>query len=181
MPKEITRTLYTFDELSENAKNKVLEKHWDINVDHDWHDFIRSNAQECGIEIQEFDISKGTIEGKMILTNFLDILEEIRKNYQGELYKTAKDARKAYIEAFKEWKTENENEEEYENYNALDFLDDFRDTEEGEEIVEEQLQQILESYLILLQNEYEYQTSPEQVIESIKANEYWFYENGDLE
>jgi len=44
--REIVTTLYTFDELSEDAKKEALNKHRDINVDHDWWDCTIGNLVE---------------------------------------------------------------------------------------------------------------------------------------
>lgn len=34
-----TKTVYKYDELPEESKEKVLEKHYDINVDYEWWDY----------------------------------------------------------------------------------------------------------------------------------------------
>lgn len=50
----------------------------------------------------------------------------------------------------------------------------------GEDNEEQFEKDLLEDYLKILQEEYDYLTSEEAIIETIKANEYEFYEDGRL-
>jgi hypothetical protein len=54
------------------------------------------------------------------------------------------------------------------------------DDQQVEDMELEFLRSILEDYRILLQKDYDYQTSDEAIIETIQANEYEFTENGEL-
>lgn len=42
------RNIYTYDELPPEIQEKILEKNRDINVDHDWWDYIYDDAKEIG-------------------------------------------------------------------------------------------------------------------------------------
>lgn len=46
MAQEITKTYYTILELSPDIREKVLEKHRDINIDYDWHEFLIDDFKE---------------------------------------------------------------------------------------------------------------------------------------
>lgn len=48
--------VYKFNELPEAAKQKALDKLYDINVDHDWWEFTYDDAKEVDIKINTFDI-----------------------------------------------------------------------------------------------------------------------------
>lgn len=61
----ITTTVYEFDELTDDAKQKVIENLCDINVDYDWWDTTYQDAKEVGLNIGGFDTYRGTIEGKL--------------------------------------------------------------------------------------------------------------------
>ena len=62
-----------------------------------------------------------------------------------------------------------------------DDSDEFSEWENKMIIIEDEfLKSLLEDYSIILQKEYEYQTSEEAIIESIKANDYEFTEDGKL-
>ena len=41
-------TLYTFEELTDEAQEKALEHLWDINVDYEWWDFIVEDISSFG-------------------------------------------------------------------------------------------------------------------------------------
>lgn len=53
-------TLYKFDELSDDAKQKAVENLWDINVDYDWWQFTYDAIVEAG---QAIGIDSVNIEG----------------------------------------------------------------------------------------------------------------------
>lgn len=60
------------------------------------------------------------------------------------------------------------------------WLNEFDSTVEYDDIEEDFKKALLQDYLSMLQGEYDYQTSEEQVLESIRANEYLFTEDGEL-
>lgn len=61
-----TTTVYTFDELSDDAKQKALEDNSEINVEYwEWWDSIEGDANEIGLDITEFDTDRQTIGGKL--------------------------------------------------------------------------------------------------------------------
>ena len=71
---------FKFDELSEEAKEKALENLYDINIDHNWWDFIYCDAEEVGVKIEEFDLHHRTI--KVELCEYMDeVIESILKHF----------------------------------------------------------------------------------------------------
>jgi hypothetical protein len=58
--KTIEIKLYKFNELSDEAKNTVLERHRDINVDYEWWDTVYYGAENIGIIINTFDIGRAS-------------------------------------------------------------------------------------------------------------------------
>jgi hypothetical protein len=158
--KEIKTIVYDFDELSESAKQKALNELYDINVNDGWWDFDYEDAENIGVKIIGFDIGRGNYcNGKMNLT-LQDSIEKVLSEHGAtcETYKTAL-----------EYKTK---------IDRLEENDDFDD--KLQEIEEEYLKDMLENYLVILRNEYEYQTSEERIKETIKANEYTFTADGEL-
>jgi hypothetical protein len=147
--------LYKFNELSESAKEKAIESLSDINVYHDWWQFIYEDAENIGLKITSFDLDRnrhaeGEFTGYAIDTA-KDILEEHGKDC--ETYKTAEKFMSDY-------------------YNTLD--------EDIEELEEEFLKSLLEDYSIMLQTECDYLMSEKAIIETIEANEYEFTQDGKL-
>lgn len=52
--------VYAFDELSDEAKDKAINKLYDINVGYEWWDSIYEDARNIGLEIESFDIDRGS-------------------------------------------------------------------------------------------------------------------------
>ena len=57
--KTISINLYSFDELSEEIQQKVIEKNYYINVDYGWWEFTYEDAANIGLKLTEFDIDSG--------------------------------------------------------------------------------------------------------------------------
>ena len=151
----IERKIYTWKELSEDIKEKAIEKLYDINVDHDWWDFIYEDAANIGLKITEFDIGRGSYCHAELTEGIEDVRKAILKHHGPtcDTYKLA---------------------EQYEGK----LLDEEGD--ENEDEVADFLNSLLEEYRCILQKECEYLTSEEAIIGTIEANEYEFDENGDI-
>ena len=83
-------TVYKFDELPEEVKEKVIEKYYDINIYPEWWQWAYEDAKNIGLKVTEFDLYHGTISGKLTM----DIRESIKKIWEDhgkecEAYKTA--------------------------------------------------------------------------------------------
>lgn len=88
--KTIQITLYDFDELSEEAQEKAIINQFDVNVDHDWWDFVYEDANTIGLHISSFDIDgRGSITAH--LTRIDMVVQSILKNHgnECETYKIA--------------------------------------------------------------------------------------------
>ena len=57
---------YSYNELPENIKEKVMEKYYDINTDYEWWDCLEYELKEMGIELISFDIDHYKCELKFI-------------------------------------------------------------------------------------------------------------------
>jgi hypothetical protein len=181
--KTVTYTLYKFDELSEEAQDKALNDHWDLNVDHDWWECTYEDAATVGLKITEFDIDRSTIKGELT-ENFLESCGSVRADHGAhcDTFKTAKIYLVKYIEEFKKWmkkeKDSSENDCGCDHWKMKDWLAEFKYVEESDEVERNYKLALLEDYLVLLKKEYDYQTSREQIIGSIRANDYDFNEDG---
>lgn len=163
VPKERTILVYEFDELSEEAKEHTLDKLRDINVDYDWWDTTYDDAKQIGLEITSFDLYPKNITGKLIL-ELDEVINTILSNH-GELCCSYELARR-----YKEEHTIIKIKERF----RIDCDDEL------EELEKEFLNDLLQEYLSILEKEHEYLISKEAIIETIKANEYGFDEDGDL-
>lgn len=148
--------VYLFDELSDDAKEKAIEKLYDINVNHEWWEFTFEDAKTVGVKITEFELDRGSY----CRGNIDDAVD------------TARAILKEHGDTCETWQT------------AKDFHDtvakDGEDTENFESLCSEFKYSLLEDYRIILQKEYEHLISEDMIIETIKINEYEFTEDGVL-
>lgn len=163
--------LYKFNELSEEAKQNAIDKLIDINVSHSWWEFIYEDANIIGLKLKSFDLDRNRHATGEFLLSACEVAQNIFNNH-GETC----DTRKTAEEFMQDWQPVfndymDENSENYESSELEDKLIDL----EGEF-----LQSILEDYSIMLQEEYEYLTSEEAIIETIEANNYEFTEEGEI-
>lgn len=160
-----TINVYSFDELSEDAKEKAISKFEDINVSYSWWESTYEDAENVGVKITSFDTYRQSIDGNFLLSSF-EVAANIIRDH-GEMCETYKTAQKFLDESNTIGCKYPEMEgEEYES--------------EMMELEDEFINSLLQDYLIMIRNEYEYQTSEEAIIETIKANEYEFDESGNI-
>ncbi len=145
--------VYKFDELPEEGQRLAIEKHSDINVNHDWWDSVYEDAAMIGLKLDSFDIYRRTITGELTLKPW-QVIRRILKNHGDtcETYKTA---------AF--WK-DRLNIKGQRNTNSCEFF-----------------RSLLHDYLNMLDLEYNYLTGEEEIKETIRANDYDFKANGEID
>jgi hypothetical protein len=165
--------LFEFSELSEEAKKKAIQAMADINVDYQWWESTYADAETVGLKLTGFDLDRNRHATGEFITDAVSCACGITENH-GEACETYKTARKyldeiARIEAIRDGMTEEEKEECY-------FSPDYEDAEQ--EANDDFLKSILEDYSIILQHECEYLQSEEAIIETIKANQYEFTQDG---
>ena len=165
-----TITAYKYEELTEEAKEKALDKFYDINVDHEWWDCTYEDAANAGLKIKEFDIGRGSYCKAEFTEDACFTAHKIIDDHgkDCETYKTS-------IDFLKERDEIVNTAEKDENG---DFVDEYELDQKLNDIEEVFLKSISEDYRIMLSKEYDYLTSKEAIEETIKANEYDFTEDG---
>ena len=174
----IETTVYKFDELSDEAKQQSIENLYDLNVDYEWWDCTYEDAENIGLKISEFDLDRASyVKGSFVL-QALDVAKAIIAEHgeQCGTYQTAKDYMAEHTRLVVEQCQEDADRLYSEFAIELDLSWDI----DTEDIDAEFLRSLCEDYRIMLQNEYEYLTSEEAIIETIIANEYEFTEEGEL-
>jgi hypothetical protein len=161
-----TYTVYKYDELTGEQKQKALDHLYDLNIDHDWWDFTYEDARNIGLELTGFDLYRRNIKGKFI-EGALECAEKILKE-RGKTCETYKTASKV-IEAPRLLD---------EKFTYGRYTDD--DEQDWEDLEIQFLYDLLEDYLSMLSKEYDYLTSRESIEETIRANEYDFTSDGKL-
>ena len=77
--------LYSFNELKEDIKDKVIQDNYDINVNYDWWDSTHYIFQEYGIKIKSFDLYRGHIDIQNIL-DWEEIAQNLKNNISDDNY-----------------------------------------------------------------------------------------------
>lgn len=143
----MTKNIYKFDELPEKIQDKAIENERDINVDHDWWDWIYEDAETIGLKIEGFDLGRGNdIDGRLtdIPPNVIDrILKDHGKDC--ETYKVAE----RYQELFRV------------DHARRRVLNEAYWDELDSQLEHDFQRELLECYLTMLNEEYDYQTSEE--------------------
>jgi len=181
----ITRVIYTFEELSDKAKQKAIDNLSSINVDYDWWDSVYEDANQVGITITSFDLDRNR-HAESKICNPEETAELILENHgqECETYKTAQ----AFMNEYKPLKAkfdriEEINERFSNHHSKLAYkIFDYGEKLENEidELKDDFKKSITEDYSINLQKEYEYLCSDEAIREHIESNDYEFMEDGKL-
>ena len=162
-----TRNIYTWDELNDEQQEKAIEKLWDLNVDYDWWDGVYEDASSVGLTISGFDLGRAMKCDVELDWSGLNVANKILELHgpNCDTYKSAEKYVARYMAALIDNVGLVPGEEIEVQTDWMD--DDFR-------------KELSVDYFHILQNEYDYLTSREAIIESIESNEYEFEEDGSL-
>ncbi len=155
-------TVYSFAELSEEAKDKAISKLWDLNVDHYWWSPVYENAKDDGFEIEEFNLDRGNnrVSGGFMIDE-KEAAQKILENWSADSDLGTIATR--FLEKMGSSEVEYDRNEDPNAEAIVEFEDN-----------------IAEEYQKMLKHEYEMLTSREVIIETIEANEYEFTADGEL-
>lgn len=171
---------YEYDDLSQEAKGKALEKFYDINVDYnDWFgDFPFEDLKEIGLKSTNhtvyFDLDRGDY------LYFDDVvIDRIQKFIKSAGIKISSGKGKKLIDDYNNGGlrvvTKLYGGSSGANYVSSDNASD-ADLEELNETLKNKLQKIKSD----LRKAYDYSTSKEAIEETIRINEYQFGKNGEF-
>ena len=160
-----TINLYQFNELSDKAKEKAIEKLSTINVDFDWWDSTYEDASNIKLKLTGFDLDRANYCKGEFMESAAETAELIKVSHgnECETYNTAK----TFLNDLEALTSQNGRIEQTVEEEIEDLEDEF-------------LKSLLEDYKIILNKEYEYLTSEEIIIDTIEANEYYFTDDGTL-
>ena len=178
----IETTVYKFDELSDKAKQKAIENLYDLNVDDEWWENVYEDAANIGLKITAFDLGRACYVEGHFTQDALGVADVILREHgeQCETYKTAY----KYVEDYWQLYCQEDADMLCMPGKARDWdfvtYTEYGDPENLEDLNKEFLRSLCEDYKIILQNEYEYLTSEEAIVETIQANEYEFTAEGEM-
>ena len=143
-------TVYTFDELSDTAKETAIQDNLDFMAyDLEWWQWTYEDAARVGVEITSFDVDRGN----MITGDFTEYADDAARlilkehGHDTDTYQLA--------DAFIKGLADEDNEKEFKRA-------------------------ILEEYLAILRHEYEYLTSEDAIRDTLIANAYEFTIDGKI-
>ena len=167
---------YTFDELSDDAKENAKIELREINVEHDWWDCTYETFRELGIRIEHFDLGRRSEIG-------IDLIEthhEVAINIIGTFGENGLKANAEYfIEQRDKLVKELGEGNEVAGYSVKEGNEGEFD-ERVETIEEYYFNGLKRDVLYWLRCEYEYLMSDEAIVDTIEANEYEFTKEGKL-
>lgn len=167
--------VYSFDELTEDAKLTVIGNLSDINVNYEWWESTYEDAKNIGLKITSFDIGRASICEGSLIWDVAEVTNAIIKEH-GETCAT--------FETAKQYLTDYNNlVVKYSDGIKTDIVaegNEYDFDQEADDLDANFLQSILEDYRMILSKEYDYLTSSEAIKESIEANSYEFLENGNI-
>ena len=161
----IETKVYLFNELDDQTQEKEIENNYHIAVQDDWHDFIKYDLKEIGIELRSFDVDRGSF-AEIHIDYFFETCEKIIETHgeNCETYKIAKRYIKEYNSIQQKIDALNDDDHDFD----LDYLDEEYQKEFSEEVFS------------MLRKEYEHMTSEEYLNEMFEANEYEFTAEGEM-
>lgn len=191
-----TKTYYQFNELSDEAKQKALECLNDLNVDHDWWDFVYDDAKEIGkllgIDIEDIYFSGfwSQGDGAQFVGSYCYERESVKKvrayaPKDAELHEIAQGLYEVQRRHFYKLQARVDHYGHYHHEMSTDidvlYGDVVLPSNDGvTEDVTDCLRDFMRWIYRRLKEEYYYLTSEEAIIESIEANEYEFDEQGNF-
>ena len=151
-------TVYKYNELSKDVKQKVLEDLYDVNIDGDWWDSTYEDAKMVGLEIRGFDLDRGSYCEMKLQVPVMESIEAVHKNHGNKC---------GTFEV------------------ALRFEGEYKLLAEDDDdalcdLEHEYVEAMSREYLSLLKKDCEYLTSEESIVETIESNEWTFLENGKM-
>lgn len=197
---QITINTYKYKELSKEAKEKVINKFQDINVNYDWWEFIIDNLTEEIKEKLNIDIDTKDIQFEMLSRDnnihieSKTLISALSQKYPKLLDFDIPEKFGLFCNYLGGGLCSSLNESEYkEEY--IELEEEFNESEEIDkevEIVQNKkikesimdnlrvLHNILKDYYNKLYEEYNYAVSEEAIVESLNVNEMMFKENGEV-
>lgn len=189
----IETQVYKFDELTEEAQEKAIEKLWDINIDYGWDECTLDEFKEAldliGVYNADISYSGFSSQGdglsfsgnykyikggkEKMKTEFPWIYEKI----ESDLIALQKLQKKYFYRI-------NGNivrtSHYYYHENTVKFSQGFYFDYDIEDELTEIFRSIMQSFYSLLEKNYDYLTSKEAIMETIKVNGYEFTEEGEM-
>lgn len=182
----IVKTYYKFDELSENAQKKAIEHFRDINVDGDfWHEHVIDDRKEIlkslGFYEIKFNFSGFWSQGDGASFTAKFSIPESKIELAERIRKTKKDFPNVGLSLFAQIDFFGAEIEcgNFDVYRISHYYSHENTISSDSESMKEFARDFSQDTYRALESGYEFLTEGQQIIETIRANEYEFDENGN--
>ena len=178
-------TVYTFEELSEEAQQKAIENNYEINVDYYWYydEILEEIASDYGVNLIWsdlcFDLDRGSYlymdnhdHGRSGQTSDIEDAQKFLKRAGIDL--RTRDARELLSNGLS-LATKHYGGGDGANYVDTDYCDISAKTDD---LLQATINELCDKLLEQLRADYEWRTSEEAIRETLIENEYEFYEDG---
>jgi len=187
--------VFEFSELSEEAKEKVIQDNYDININYEWWEFVIEGVKErllknYGLEFDKvfFDLEyryRHLYFNKIWIENIKQFIKGFKRDNKIKDVNFSYKINKAINQDEITFNFENsyygggdgKTILSYNDYTQNAVTDKYKFLENLQEWFNEE---IVDKMLSELTQEYDYLTSKEAIIESIEANDFKFLENGEF-
>lgn len=189
-----TIKLYTFDELSEEAKKKALEKLYDINVYDDyWYDDMleefKEDMKKMGYYVENVYFRGFWSQGDgACFTGSVDILEYVKIKKLGNKYRKllhyVKDMGGSVDITTSGRYYHPETMRFEDNIIQMGSLYDDEILQQATiivDLIEKEAREKVDELYERLEEQYDYLVSEEAIIDTIECNDYYFTKDGELE
>jgi hypothetical protein len=166
----IETTLYQYDELPKEAQVKAVEHYIDINTDHEWWDFLYDDLERIGVKVTGFDERRAAVELTMPALNVAAAITD-EFGDTAEIYQTA-------LNFKNDWVDLHHTSADADTQDNDGFMDDIDVSDDEEELETEFINALARDIRVMLNQEYDYLTSEESIVETLMANEYEFTKDG---
>lgn len=176
--------IYKFSELSKGAKEKAIKRFSDINVDfEEWSDYTIENytnkLNELGYDDVKCYFSGFWSQGDgACFTAVVNLYKWGKKHKISTKLIEKGDMTAKITHNFRYYYAKSTNVEVYVNGESNDKIEALRDKIES--IIEKEREEIGNELYKELRDQYNYLTSEEAIVETIKANDYEFLASGEL-
>lgn len=198
--KTVTIELYTIDELSAEAKKIAIEANWGINTEHgtQWHDFVREEIFEmfkaAGFEPEKLLFTGFGSQGDGAMVEYSGLSDTLRLEYieSDNLTRLEKYVARKYSEMSGSGKHSNsryyhENTCEHSiewnctignqvHTNVINFVEYLGTS--FEKYIKAKYRELCQKAYNMLETNYYALNSDESIIETLRANEYYFEKDG---
>jgi hypothetical protein len=176
--------VYPFNELSDEAKQKAIERYGNINVDYSWWEMdciYQEMAKDYGLEINMGEVCFDLDRDNYLY--FETYNHGGKDNWITGIYIAdyKKFCKKAGVRYTKKIKEDNFsiNHKHYGGGSGKNYIDSYDLDEKTEEKLQACLDEFIDKVLSGLKEEYNHLTSEEAIIDTIESNEFEFLESGE--